>query len=305
MATWEDTLRSWVKPPSDNEDAKRDKTQDQIKKALSASTRLRDVGYRVYPKGSYANNTNVRLDYDVDIAVECTEFCFHEVSPSVPPVDEMAIDAKFTPYGKDYGLVPLKADVEAALVDYFGRTAVTRGNLALRVREKKTTLPADVVPCCGFQLVTGIDRSGHLSALHGTRLQPDKGSLITNWPQQQLENGTAKNNATNYRYKYMVRALKRLENLLVKEGELPTELPSFLIECLVYNVPNDQFGHTKYVDEMRAVLTMIFNATLAKEKCSDWVEANGRKCLFHPSEPWTFEQAHALADKAWNRMGFK
>jgi hypothetical protein len=112
-------------------------------------------------------------------------------------------------------------------------------------------------------------------------------------------------NATNYRYKYMVRALKRLENLLVNEGELPKELASFLIECLVYNVPNDEFGHARYVDEMRAVLATIFNATLAKDRCSGWLEVSERKYLFHTSQLWTFEQAHALADKAWNRMGFK
>lgn len=302
--TWEDTLRSWVKPPSANEDAKRDKTDAEIKKALSTSPRLKNVEYKVYAKGSYANNTNVRLDYDVDIAVECTEFWYHEVSASAMGKKD-AIDAQFSPYGKDYGLVAFKADIEAALVDNYGRSAVTRGNMALRVREKKTTLPADVVPCCGFQLVTDIDQRGNLSSIRGTRLRSDKGSDVTNWPQQQLDNGIKKNNATNYRYKYMVRALKRLENELIKGGQLSKELPSFLIECLVYNVPDTEFNHTTYVDEMRAVLASIFNATLAEDKCSDWIEVNGRKYLFRSSQPWTYQQAHDLADKAWDRMGLK
>lgn len=302
--TWEDTLRRWVKPPSDNEDAKRDKTEAQIKKALSASSRLKGVQYKVYAKGSYANNTNVRLNYDVDIAVECTEFCYHEVSSSASSKKD-AIDAKFSPYGKDYGLVAFKADIEAALVEHFGRTAVTRGKIALRVREDKTTLPADVVPCCGFQLVTDIDQKGNLKTLVGTRILPDKGKLVTNWPQQQVENGTEKNNATNYRYKYMVRALKKLDTFLVKEGKLAAELPSFLMECLVYNVPNDKFNHKKYFDEMRAVLATIYNATLKDEDCTDWVEVNGRKYLFRTAQPWTRQQAHSLADAAWKRMGFE
>jgi hypothetical protein len=74
------------------------------------------------------------------------------------------------------------------------------------VREKKARLPADVVPCCGFQLVTDINQRGDLTVLRGTRIRPDKGVGITNWPQQQLENGIAKNNSTNYRYKYVVGA---------------------------------------------------------------------------------------------------
>lgn len=302
--TWEDTLRSWVKPPSDHEDSKRDKTEAEIKKALAASSRLKGVQYKVYAKGSYANNTNVRLDYDVDIAVECTEFQYHDVSPGA--TDKKAeIDAQFHPYAKDYGLRAFKDDIEAALVDFYGRSAVQRGNLALRVREKKTTLPADVVPCCTFKYVTNIDGRGNLTSVCGTRLRPDKGTDVTNWPQQQLENGIKKNNATNHRYKFMVRALKRLETELVKEGLLKDELPSFLIECLVYNVPDDSFNHTTYMDEMRAVLANIFNATLSDEKCKEWVEVNWRKYLFRSSQPWTRSQAHALADAAWNRLGYQ
>jgi len=37
-------------------------------------------GYRssfsVYAKGSYANNTNVKSDSDVDIVVECSDACY-------------------------------------------------------------------------------------------------------------------------------------------------------------------------------------------------------------------------------------
>lgn len=33
---WEAPLRSWVKPPSDSEDSKRDKTEGEIKAALEA-----------------------------------------------------------------------------------------------------------------------------------------------------------------------------------------------------------------------------------------------------------------------------
>ena len=300
----EDTLRSWVKPPSDHEDSKRDKTETEIKRALSASSRLQSVQYKVYAKGSYANNTNVRLDYDVDIAVECTEFCYHDVSPGARS-QKAEIDAQFHTYDKDYGLRAFKDDIEAALVDFYGRSAVQRGNFALRVREKKTTLPADVVPCCTFKSVTNIDRRGNLTSICGTRLRPDKGDDVTNWPQQQLENGITKNNATNHRYKFMVRALKRLETELVKEGLLKDELPSFLIECLVYNVPDDSFNHATYMDEMRAVLANIFNATLSDERCTEWVEVNWRKYLFRSSQPWTRSQAHTLADAAWNRLGFK
>jgi len=76
---WEVWLRSAVKPPSDNEDSKRATTEAQIHKALAAYECLKGKPYRVYVKGSYANNTNVRLNYDVDIAVEYYGYFYHDL----------------------------------------------------------------------------------------------------------------------------------------------------------------------------------------------------------------------------------
>lgn len=298
---WEAQLRSWVKPPSDHEDSKRDKTEDQIRAALVASNRLRGHQYKVYAKGSYANNTNVRLDYDVDIAVECTEFYYNDTSGA--PADVVkAAETTTTPYTKKYGPTEFKYDVEHALVDYYGRSAVTRGNMAMRVREGKTTLPADVVPCFEYHLVYGTDWRGELKFHQGTRIYRDSDGYTHNWPRQQSEMGNFKNNATGHRYKRMVRALKRLENELVNAGQI-TDLPSFLMECLVYNVPDYAFNHTTYVTDMREVLAAIFNATLNAADCNNWLEVSERKCLFRPSQPWTRQQAHLLASKAWDWMG--
>jgi hypothetical protein len=302
--TWEHILRTWVKPPSEHEDAKRDKTEGQIKEALSASLRLKEVKYRVYAQGSYANNTNVRLDYDMDIAVECTEFFYHDFDPlAMDPTS--ATTSQFRPYGKGYSLTDFKADIEAALVDRYGRDAIIRGNTALRVREERTTLPADVVPCCEYRLLIRMDQLDGLQSICGTLLRPDRGPDIINWPQQQLENGIRKNNSTNHRYKDIVRALKCLKNQLVKEGKLSTEFQSFLIECLVYNVPDGKFNHSKYVDEIHDVLAYILDATLRDDTCSDWTEVNERKRLFDSSQPWSYQQAHDFAGTALNRMGFE
>jgi hypothetical protein len=302
---WEATLRSWVKRPSDNEDAKRDKTEEEIKAALKASSALSGVKYKVYVKGSYANNTNVRLDYDVDIAVECTDFYYFSKDGIGPDVRKAAaFEAATTPYKGGYTYVEFKADVEAALVDYYGESAVTRGNIAMRVREKRTTLPADVVPCFEYHYVYDVDSYGHPLYYKGTRVYKDSGKYIHNWPEQQRLNGITKNNATGRRYKRMVRALKRLENELVARGEID-ELPSFFMECLVYNVPNSYLSSSdSYRTSMRSVLAVIFNETLTEESCKEWLEVNERKYLFHRTQAWTCAQAHELADSAWNYIGF-
>lgn len=301
---WEATLRSWVKPPSDNEDAKRDRTEEEIKEALRATSALNSVNYKVYAKGSYANNTNVRLDYDVDIAVECRNFFYYDDDGIGADVRKAAMAAAaMPPYKGGYTSDDFKHDVEQALVDYYGRSAVKRGNMAMRVREKKTTLPADVVPCFEYHYVYDVDVYGYPVYYEGTRVYKDSGGYIHNWPVQQLAKGIEKNNSTGYRYKRMVRALKRLENELVRNGKI-AELPSFLMECLVYNVPNDHFNHIYYLDDMRNVLATIFNETLPSGNYSDWVEVSERKWLFNQAQAWTYQQAHELADVAWDYIGF-
>jgi hypothetical protein len=187
-------------------------------------------------------------------------------------------------------------------VAFYGRSAVERGNMAMRVREKKTTLPADVVPCFEYHRVYGTDGSGQPLYHQGTRIYPDRGSHVHNWEQQHYERGVEKNNATGGRFKKIVRAFKRLENDLVS-ANIIAELPSFFMECLVYNVPDPSFRHESYVDNMKGVLAAIFHATKTDEDCKDWVEVNRMKYLFHASQPWTREQANALALAGWARMG--
>src|SRR5690242_5552675 len=75
---WEAWLRAAAEPPSNNEDDKRERTENQIRAALANCDAVKGRPYIVYAKGSYANNTNVRLNYDVDIAVEYRGFFYND-----------------------------------------------------------------------------------------------------------------------------------------------------------------------------------------------------------------------------------
>jgi hypothetical protein len=299
---WEQWLRKSAEPPSDNEDQKRERTENQIRDALKSYGPLNERNYVVYAKGSYANNTNVRLDYDVDIAVEYRGFFFSDLLFDLEgqPDSVVGIVPSSDPYTTD----EFKRDIRGALEAAFGKTAVDAGKIACRVRERKTTLPADVVPCWEYRRYERIVNGVPIYE-QGARIYPTVGMYVNNYPAQQLQNGRDKNTRTGGRYKRMVRALKRLNGRLVGSNQIPEELPSYLIECLVYNVPDDQFGHTTYRDDMRAVLATIFNETLTGGTWNDWEEVNELKYLFRGSAAWTREQVHTLADAAWNEMGFE
>ena len=82
-------------------------------------------------------------------------------------------------------------------------------------------------------------------------------------------------------------------------------IASYLIECLVWNVPNSGFFHTTYKDDLRFALAHTFNATIDDEQCKEWGEVNDLKYLFRPIQKWTRQQAHSFLSAAWDYVGFK
>jgi hypothetical protein len=79
----------------------------------------------------------------------------------------------------------------------------------------------------------------------GSRIFPKTGLGFENFPDQQLSNGNAKNNRTGTIYKKGVRVMKRVENAMVEENA-HREVPSFFIECLVYNCPDSIFARSSW-----------------------------------------------------------
>jgi len=298
---WETWLRNAAKRPSDHEDSKRNTTEQQIRSALNEYQPLRDhPDWTVYAKGSYANNTNVRLNYDVDIAVEYNGFFYYDMSFGFEGMDKSVANVIATT--DTYTRAEFKQDVLSALHNEFGKSSVTPGRIAYRVREGQTTLPADVVPCWEYRRYDGFDDYGNMIMNVGSRVYPSDGPYKNNFPEQQLERGTAKNALTSKRYKRMVRCLKKMQTKLVADGVLSKELPSYLIECIVFNVLDDRFGNDAYLDDFRSVVSSIWSGTKDDGNWYDWEEVNGLKYLFRIGE---FDRlaVHNMVDKAWDAVG--
>lgn len=82
-------------------------------------------------------------------------------------------------------------------------------------------------------------------------------------------------------------------------------IPSFLVECLIWNVPNASLMNPTWSEDMRAALAYLFNNTMKFENCQEWGEVNELKYLFRSSQPWTREQAHNFVSAAWDYLGLK
>ena len=303
MATdWEDTFRRWSGPASDTEDEKRDRTERAVREAIRDSSELSGRSVRVFAKGSYKNNTNVRLDSDVDVAVEFQDVMYHDATDAAAGMSQA--DLGLTPYSGSYPPERFKDDVERALVDKFGASAVDRGNKAIHVRENRSSLSADVVPCFTYRRYYSPGH-GYGPLYHeGIQIHPDSGARIENWPEQSYERGVTKNEATSRRYKRIVRILKRLENDMLDKG-VNAEVPSFLLECLVYNVPNEGFWNDSYQANVRYALIHLYNGTLEGGGADEWVEVNGLKWLFRPTQRWSKAEARTFLSSAWGYLGFE
>jgi hypothetical protein len=98
----------------------------------------------------------------------------------------------------------------------------------------------------------------------------------------------------------MVRCLKKLQTMLVSEAILDEELPSYLTECLVYNVTDAAFNQETYLADFKSVLAQIFNATLRDGGADEWEEVHGLHYLFRGTNSWTIPQVHSVIDKCWD-----
>ncbi len=295
---WEEVFTTWSAGPSTSEQEKCENAERMVKKAIAASSKLANKDLRVFVQGSYKHRTNVRVDSDVDVCV-CLRDTFS------PRLDDGLTDADLGYTAATYKHDEFKNDVEAALREHFGASAVVRGKKAFDVHANTYRVDADVVPTLEHRWHFKYG-TGEIGVINGTALFPDGGSPILNFPDQTYANGVSKNSATNKSYKPLVRILKRLRNEMGENGiRGPANIPSFLIDCLAWNVPIESFDRGDYRADVRAVLAHIFNSTRKDEDCADWFEVNGIKYLFRSSQPWTREVAHAFADAAWDYIGFK
>jgi predicted nucleotidyltransferase len=296
---WSATFSSWGAPPGTTEQTKCENAERAVRKAIDASTKLSGKPIEVFTQGSYANRTNVREDSDVDICVLYTGAFFDDYSMS------QGLDRAAMGYGNGtYPYADFKNDVEAALVSYFKQASITPGNKAFDVHANTYRIDADVVPCFEHRRVMGTAEANWF--VTGTELHPDNGGTIINWPKQNYANGVTKNDDTGRRFKAVTRILKRLRYELIDEGhEVAERIPSYLIECLVWNVPNEYLANDDLVIDVRNSLAHLWNQTRTQESCNDWGEVNELKYLFRAGQPWNRDDVNTFLQTAWDYIGFE
>ena len=173
---WESDFSVWAQPPSKTEEQRSENAIRGTRAAVNGSSNLNQRRIKVFTQGSYRNRVNVRQDSDVDLGVMLYYDAFLDEYP------EGKTRADFGNYDAGYSFSQFKDELEAALVDHFGRTAVKRGNKAFNIRENTYHVEADVVPLFEFRQYW--ERENYRA---GVALMTDQGKRIENYPERLVE----------------------------------------------------------------------------------------------------------------------
>lgn len=221
----------------------------------------------IFIQGSYANNTCVRNESDVDIAVmreDIYEYSFGEnfVSSTIERKNEA---------------IQLKNAIETILRKHFPYQ-VHRGNKSIKVDGNTYRKQADTVPCLSMNYYYRSHLKDYSVAHQGVIIFADDGTIVRNFPKQHIANGKSKNNRTNYYYKKMVRIMKKMRHLMSECGYACADnVSSFGLESLLWNIPDWYFTKNSYYG--LAFKEIVTYAYTHKSNLVNYYEANGIKKL--------------------------
>ncbi|MBL6992026.1 MAG: nucleotidyltransferase [Bacteriovoracaceae bacterium] len=239
---WEDIFKSWAQPPSNTEDQKCENAERMIKEAIRAYPPLNSHDVSTFAQGSYKANTNIRFNSDVDICIRHNDIFFDEYTSGVTQATVGNIPSILT-------FSEFKNLVKEALVAKFGSNDITKGDKSIKIKGNTYRIGSDVVPTFEYRwYLGGTNYDGSHRYFSGTKFISESCKHIVNWPVQTYQKGVEKNNATSRRFKSIVRIIKKLRDRMQEKNILmANDISSFLIESLVYNVPDDLFGNALVV----------------------------------------------------------
>lgn len=222
----------------------------------SAPYPVKDV--EVFLQGSYGNDTNVYGDSDVDIVLKHNGAYYYDLSNL--PADHKARYESEHSGSTAYGYNEFKAAAEGYITRLYSGVRV--GKKAVYVPGNHGRRNADILVCQQFRRYTAYE-PGNVRYHEGVAVFSG-GKRIDNFPRQHSANITAKHQATENNFKPMVRVFKNMRNSMNEKKLLAEGLaPSYFIEGMLSNVPNDKFTGD-YGDMWVACFNWVVTADASK-----------------------------------------
>lgn len=293
----EETLTGWTKPPSTTEELKLQNAERMVREALNNDEKLKQKSIAIFGQGSYANDTNVKLDSDIDINVCYQDGFYFKLAEGVSEED---VKINTLP-SVTYTFQEYKDDVYNALINKFGKDSIVRNNKCITVLANSYRVETDVVPTWEFRRY-----DSKSSTQIGTKFLTDSLQEVINYPKQHIENGINKNSLTSRRFKRLTRLHKKLRYKMLDERIiLNSNITSFLLECLIWNLPNEIMNnHDTWNERLRYSIIFLFENTKEEKLCSEWGEVSDLLYLFKGNKKWSHEDVNEYMLTLWRYLEY-
>jgi hypothetical protein len=190
-----------------------------LREALDRSPLLASRPYEIFGQGSRVNNTAVEPGSDIDLVLMLK-----------------------APFEAGYGWTEFRDDVLTVLGQSY---TVRMGRRCVNVDDPDSLF--------GEMVDILVATEHHHGPAEGVFFLDREGRPIVNFPKQHRHNGDAKDRRTGGRFKEAVRTVKTVRRRLITDGSAP----SYLLECLLFNVPDDVYRTASPPEAVRGALDWL------------------------------------------------
>ena len=270
------------------DDKKSSKTYDFFVKILKehCSDIIEVNDDNVFLQGSYVNHTNIKDDSDIDIVVLAKNVFYNNAKEVLNETQYKQFKERYSDSSKR--LEEFKEQIYKKLngikIQNNVYMQLKRGCKTIKFNEGGNLMdfvPVDIVPAFEYRKYSGYNGINKENQVEGIEIYDAcKDEYIINYPKLHIENGKNKDSETrtDCNYKETIRIFKQIRNCLIDTGVIREELmPSYALECLLYNVPDTLFKKN-LVERVDSIIEWL-SQNLYKE----FIEQNGMYYLFTPS----------------------
>jgi predicted nucleotidyltransferase len=294
----ENTLSNYCSVISDTEQKRIENAKSMIKSAINNSAEFNGFDYEIFEQGSYANNTNIKIDSDIDICV-MLKSSFYSEYPSGLTSRNYGFRTGTMTYDK------YKRRIFRTLDKKFGDD-IKIGNKSIKIKSNSYRVNADIIVAFQYRNYKLLNSKNPNHFIEGIKLFSGKDEEVINYLKRHIENVKNKNKETSGMYKKLIKIFKNIKNDMVDKQVLNADIvSSFFIEALIYNLPNDKIvAYSDWNNTIRNAIYYLWNE-FNQKKCDNWTEPSKCIYLFHSNRKWTQQDAQDFLLKIWQYMEYK
>ncbi len=240
---------------------------------------------KVLPYGSQYFDSAISVNTPLDIYVLDTKNFAYDVQSTVD-TSTLDLPKEQTDYKKFRDIVykDMRNHFHKNNVSIIGNT----------IYIKKENYKVHVKPALLYHAYTNvINKNGEqvVSFIEGVTMPKKDGSPLIYYPFHEEKNYNSTNIKTDYRFNSIVRVFKHLSDWMSRKEGYSTMIHSFLITCLLYNVPNVVIKRMSGYDDAIVEIVDYLYDILTTDLYKDMYEINDIKLLFSSKQTWTRESA--------------